>query len=205
MTPQFTFDEASHIYRLNGQRLLSVSDIMRDARFVDPKWFTEESRQRGRAVHAGIHYAIMGRLDWATLHPDLHGWVRSGIRLVEKLKVRVIEMETPRYHPTWLYAGTLDACFEHEGTEVIGDYKSGAMPSITKFQLWAYDHLQPDRKPRKHWGIKLHEDGAIATLTEFDSDRYAFEKFLSFLTTTRERIAEGVSDINLTTTSTQEK
>ena len=203
----FLFHEEPHAYTLGRQRLESVSDVLLDNGLVDPQYFTRLSRERGRAVHAGIHYALLGRLDWATLHPELHGWVRSGLRLIETLKVRVLEMETPHFHPTWLYAGTLDVLFEHQGGEVIADYKSGAMPPTTKFSLWAYDHLQPVRQPRRHWGIKLHEDGRLATLVEFDADRYAFEKFLAFLTTTRERVAAGVSalDMSLPTSMTEQK
>ena len=135
----------------------------------------------------------MGELDWESLDPDLHGFVRSGLLLMEFLKADILEMEVPRYNKTWLYAGTLDILLKRAGVEIIGDFKTGDIPDVTRQQLFAYDMLQPVRTFRLHWGIKLHRDGSMATITELDDDRYAGDRFLNWLATTRDRQAAGVS------------
>lgn len=200
---EFHFDEALHLYTLRRppnliQRLLGVSDVIRDNGFTNDKWFTPGSRARGHAVHAGIRLAILGELDWESLDPDLHGFVRSGLLLMEFLKADILEMEVPRYHPTWLFAGTIDMLIRRAGVEIVVDFKTGDMPATTEYQLWAYDLLQPVRAHRQHWGVKLHRDGKMATITELDSDRYAGDRFLNLLATTRERQRHGVSLIPTT-------
>lgn len=199
----FHFNEDLHLYTLRRppnliERLLGVSDVIRDNGFTDDRFFTPGSRTRGRAVHAGLRLALLGTLDWNSLDPDLHGFVRSGLKLMEFLKADILEMEVPRYHPTWLYAGTLDLLIRRAGIEIVIDWKTGDIPDVTDYQLFAYDMLQPVRAARQHWGVKLHRDGAMATITELDSDRYAGDRFLNLLATTRERQKHGVSLIPTT-------
>lgn len=201
--PEFHFDEDLHLYTLRRppnliERLLGVSDVVRDNGFTDARFFTPGSRARGKAVHIGIRLALLGTLDWETLDPDLHGFVRSGLLLMEFLKADILEMEVPRYHHTWLFAGTLDLLIKRAGVEILIDWKTGDIPDVTRQQVFAYDLLQPTRAARLHWGVKLHRDGKMATITELDDDRYAGDRFLNWLATTRDRQAAGVSLIPTT-------
>ena len=194
----FHFDKEKHLYTLRHPsriiRLPSVSDVIRDNGLIDDRWFDEQSRSRGSVIHAVLAgYARGLRFDWDLLDADLHGWVMSGIKLLDFLKAEVIETETPRYHAQWLYAGTGDIIFKRAGAEIVADWKSGDMPDTTDYQVWAYDMLQPTRQARQHLGIKLHKDGAMATIYELDDDRYAGDRFLNLLATTRERQKHGVS------------
>lgn len=196
----FHFDKEKHLYTLRRGstilRLPSVSEVILDNGLTDARWFDETSRSRGSVVHtvlAGYARGLM--FDWAMLDEDLHGYVRSGMRLLDFLKAQVLETEIPRYHPNWLYAGTADIILARQGSEIVADWKTGDMPNTTDYQVWAYDMLQPIRKARQHWGIKLHKDGAIATIHELDDDRYAGDRFLNLLATTRERQKHGVSKI----------
>lgn len=150
----------------------SPSTVFSDLNFVDPRFFTPGSRARGRAVHAGLHYALKGTLDWATLEKPLHGYVESGLRLVERLKPKIIRMETALYDPTFDFAGMLDIDWELDGWRWIVDWKSGKAPKVTRYQIAAYEMLARVTAPRfVHWkraAIELQEDGSTANLVRYD-------------------------------------
>ncbi len=163
---------------------------------ADPTYFTPESAEKGRAVHHGCALDNAGRLVWDERAERMAGFLESNrklLRSMPKLRIRAIEIR--RFHPVWQYAGTVDLALEYGNDEIIADYKSGAIPDSTKYQVWAYDYLDPIRKARKHWGVKLFEDGALAQIHHYDEDRYAGDKFLSLLTATRVRQELGKSKI----------
>lgn len=180
--PQFRFVEDPHGYFLGDEELPSPSSVFQDLGLVDKRWFTRESRERGTAVHAGIHYALKGTLDWKTLHPDLHGYVKSGLRLVDRLKPKIVRLETSLYHPKLRFAGTSDAEWEIGTTSYIVDWKSGKAPKVARYQTAAYSLLAEDGRPRnwKRVAVELQADGSDAKVVYYN-DYADFQGWLNLL------------------------
>lgn len=169
--PVFRAVAEPHGYFLGAQELDSPSSVFAELGLVDRRFYTPESRARGRAVHAGLHFAVKGTLDWASLHPDLHGFVRSGLLWWERRAPRVVRLETSLYHPALLFAGTFDVEWELDGWPWIVDYKSGAAGKLARFQTAAYAMLAARLgvlRPHKRAALELQGDGTIANLVTYD-------------------------------------
>lgn len=171
MIDVFRFVEDPHSYLVGTRIVPSPSTVFGDLNFVDPRFFTPGSRARGRAVHAGIHYALKGTLDWMTLDPALHGYVNSGLRLIGVLKPKIVRFETPLYHPILDFAGTLDIEWELDGWRWIVDWKSCKAPKVTRYQTAAYEMLARVGNPLfnrwKRAAVELKEDGSCANLVPY--------------------------------------
>lgn len=166
----FRFVDEPHGYFLGAQELPSPSQVFADLGLVDARFFTPGSRARGKAVHAGLHYALRGTLDWTTLHPALHGYVRSGLALVDRLRPMILRCETSLYHPVHLFAGTFDVEWELGGWPYIIDWKSGKAAKVARFQTAAYAMAAArlGGRPHKRAAIELQEDGSVANLVPYD-------------------------------------
>ena len=169
-TPVFRYVDDPHGYFYGQDEVESPSTVFQDLGLVDTKWFKPEHRARGRAVHAGLHYALKGTLDWAPLDPQLHGYVKSGLKLVERLQPKVVRYETPLYHPGLRFAGTSDLEVERKGWREIWDWKSGKAPDVARYQTAAYEMLARVHTPMlfKRRAVELQEDGSIANLVKYD-------------------------------------
>lgn len=181
MSQAFRFVDEPHGYFLGKEELPSPSKVFADLGLVNSRFYTEESRARGKAVHAGIHYALKGTLDWKTLHPDLHGYVNSGLQLVDRLNPQFVRFETPLYHPTLRFAGTSDIEWRLDGWRWIVDWKTGKAPKVARYQTAAYEALaraqaekedpemyEQKRPLFKRAAIELQEDGSMANLIRYD-------------------------------------
>lgn len=190
----FKFDPVNHMYTLDGRPLPSVTDVLRDNRFINPEFYTEEGRQRGAAVHAATHYDDLGRLKWSSLHSDLHGYVHSWQKFKATMQLNIIDIEVPRYHPLYLYAGTLDRRVLIGGYEWILDLKTGKAPKWAAFQTAAYDLLAGPtgkERQRKRAAVELQADGTVANLIQHtDLNDAGF--FLAFVSTTMKRREYGI-------------
>ena len=77
----FTFDEATHVYQVEGQYCLSTSDIIHLAGLSDygsvPSSILENARNRGTSLHKAIHYFEEGDLDMGQLPEDIQPYLRA--------------------------------------------------------------------------------------------------------------------------------
>lgn len=185
----FSFEEETHTYTFDGVVVPSPSTVFQDLGLVDSKWFKPEHRARGRAVHAGLHYALKGTLDWASLNPALHGFVKSGLRLVDHMKPNIVRYETPLYHVLHRFAGTSDIQWELNGYGFIIDWKSGKAPKVARYQTAAYAMLAQQDTPRvfKRAAVELQADGSMANLIKYYDDRADAAGWLSLLNAFRIR------------------
>lgn len=171
MTEVFRAVDEPHGYFLGPEELPSPSKVFGDLGIVDTRFYTAQSRAAGKAVHAGLHYAVKGTLDWKTLHPDLHGLVRSGLKWWERRAPTVLRLETPLYHPALLFAGTFDVEWELDRWPWIIDYKTGKAHWSERYKTAAYAMMAAKvfaPRPHKRAALELFEDGSIANLVPYD-------------------------------------
>jgi hypothetical protein len=122
-----------------------VTDVLRDAGLVDTKWFTQEGRDRGTAVHLATQYLDEGRLDEDSLDPTVRPKVQAYRLFKQQCKPQIIEVELHVRSETFGYCGTLDRYLYMDKEWGILDIKLGGESPWHGVQLAAYKAALDDR------------------------------------------------------------
>lgn len=165
-----TFDEPSHTYLVDGERVLSVTQALRLAGHVDSSWFTEFARQRGSAVHRALELQAHGTLP-PDYHPDLQPYLDAHEAAKQALGFRIRRTELRAGHRVKRIAGTADAIVEFDdGSEGCLDYKTGLAMPYHRLQVAGYVDLLYDdgmvfleaktRYRVRRGGLYLRADGS---------------------------------------------
>lgn len=180
----FTFDPVAHRYYLDGRPLAGVTEILRGVGVAeDSRWFTPESRERGKQVHRAMELLVRGQLDWNTVDERIAGYVRAGERFCRECEVEIgaADIETERLvcSRTYRYGGKLDAILRVFGRRSICDWKTGAVGHAavqTSAYLEAYleERRQVASLPR--FGVKLNQDGTYK-MAQYKNNSLDFELF----------------------------
>lgn len=100
----FTFDEDTHEYRVDGRIVPSVTQVLAD---LLPQWKAGEwYLQRGRAIHRGC--ALICKSRRFRNDPRIDGPLEACRKFLEQTKGTIVAVEKPMFSPTYLFAGTLD-------------------------------------------------------------------------------------------------
>lgn len=161
----------------------SVTEILDP--YIDTAWFTQESRDRGSAVHEHAaaylnnQYKIPIKKEW-------RGYLESFKRWEEKYLVEVHMVEERLIDTVLGYCGQLDIYCELRGYPGPGvvDIKTGALAVWHPIQLAAYRHLVDLQADKTRWGLVLHlkPDGSGGRVYRLNSNiAQHFNIFLSAL------------------------
>lgn len=181
-TPALTFDDALHAYYLDGQRLLSVTQILERTGIVDYSYIPPRTREmaleRGRAVHEAIALDLEGDLDEASVEPIM-GYIAASRSAMRDLGIiQPDAWECRGYHPAHLYAGTFDVLAD----KVLLDWKTNSAEWWVRLQLAAYAAIQGGGASITRIACELHQDGSYRLITFPAKDyRRDFADFLAAL------------------------
>ena len=139
---ELTFEEERHIYCLNGNKIPSVTTIMRplsNAMYgsVDEE-ILHKAAARGTAVHNAIeNYSLFGIED---IDERYEGYFKAYKSWAKEHKLNIVANEIRTYHKSMLYAGTADMIAEVDGKLLLIDFKTSASINrmLTGVQLEAY-------------------------------------------------------------------
>lgn len=132
------FDPRTHTYRLAGQRLPSVTQII-DA--ILPLWKVDDwYLQRGIAVHHGARLLDAGVLDWSSVDAEIEPRIRAWQKFRQDFPAEIIAMEKPLAHAKLRYAGTMDRLLLRDGRYVLADLKNTISQQV-RLQLAGYSLL----------------------------------------------------------------
>lgn len=175
------YDPKRHRYFVDGRELISVTDALQKAGYIDTAWFTEYHRWRGSRVHELTMLDDTEGLDLRRVESELRGYVRAWRRYrAETGQTSFTHIEYRVYSPDSGYAGTLD-----RANSVITDIKTsvqGAVAPWARLQTAAYGHaLRPN-----HWferrGVALKPNGRysieVYPASEFGRDLAEFHQAL---------------------------
>ena len=160
------FDPEKHEYRLDGFVVPSVTQVLKELGLINARWYTEESRQRGNAVHAACHYLDDEELDYGSLDPIVVPYVRAyeKYKLEREFEPQMIEAHV--FDPVYKYAGTLDRTGEDKDGPILLDLKTGAVNWVTGLQTAGYDRCIPwpiyaggKTRCRRRIAVQLNNDG----------------------------------------------
>lgn len=163
-------DEKQETYLLEGVPLPRVTSVIK-AVGLTSNFYTEEGRARGRKVHEILESYDNGDPlpeDISPLDPgEVAGYVRAYEGFLSEYRVEVLEVESSKHHPRYLYAGTIDRFILLNGVPAVLDFKTGSHERWMRLQTSAYANLYP--KPPKRFVLCLKKDGSY-TLKEHDKD-----------------------------------
>lgn len=161
--PELTFEEHSHIYKLNGIEIPSVTTVMQPLSSIYyggiDTAVLNKAASRGTAVHNAIeNYTDYGIED---IDPAYQGYFDAWKEWFELRKPEVLGDECRLYHKILRYAGTADLVCVINGRVTLVDYKTSAQVNtkLCAVQLEGYD-----RALESH-GIKI-DDRLILHLTK---------------------------------------
>lgn len=186
-----TFDKASHRYFVDGHPVLSVTQYLKLAGFVDDEWFTEEGRARGQAVHAAMHYLVQNDLDESSIHPIIMPYIEAGKKFLAETGFKAQAVEQIVYDPIYGVAGTYDATgtWVLSDGDILIDYKTGALEDHVGLQMAAYAACL--EKYHHRFAVQLRADGTYRLSKEY-RDGNDIKIFRSIVSTTNWRINHGL-------------
>jgi hypothetical protein len=176
------FDQETHTYNLNGERLPSVTQILKplyDFSAVPPD-VLRRAAEFGTAVHKAVELYLKDDLDEQSLDPALVGpltafkvFLMDHPALAEQQPI----IEIPIYHKRLKYAGTPDLVYPYDDIDI----KSRPFSESTDpLQLAAYGAAVEDfhfrcKAKRGAWVLELKQDGTYTFTNAVRKD--AFKKF----------------------------
>ena len=108
------FDAAEHEYRVDGQRVPSVTQLLDDAGLTPdyslvPVPVLEHARARGIHIDACCDLLDADDLDWRSVHPEALPYVEAWMAFRDYEGFTPLGSQVPLYHPIYGYAGTADS------------------------------------------------------------------------------------------------
>lgn len=146
------FYDEGHIYEYRGERIPSVSEILR---FMSrevygdiDKYVLDNAAQRGTAVHSATE--ALDRYGTVECSEDIYGYIQAYARFLNEHTVEWKYIEAPIAHRRMKYAGTIDRAGIVDGCFAIVDLKTNAAikKPLVKAQLNGYRKLLTERRER---------------------------------------------------------
>lgn len=157
-----TFDAETHTYRINGERVPSVTQVLEGAGLIDTRWFNDEARTRGTYVALATQYCDEGTLDYDALDDGLRGYVEAWRKFKHEAgngKMEIISIERRVSNRKLRYAGTLDRLFKWGHQSWVLDIKTGSKAAWHSLQTAGYAECLPKSWLHKRGSVFLKEDG----------------------------------------------
>jgi hypothetical protein len=156
------FNEAKHEYSHGDRVVPSVTQILKEVGIIDDRFFTDDARERGSAVHKTIEAYI--KYGDEGCHPLLAGYLGAYRRFEAELRPEIIESESLLFYSQGgiHYAGTGDifCILDHQLTYL--DFKTGGKDKWHALQTAAYSEAywqQSGRPVLRRGSLYLEGDG----------------------------------------------
>ena len=122
----FRFDAESHTYHVEGRGIVPhITGLLERDGLVDDTWYTEESCERGRAVHQLSAEYDLGALDVDDV-VDYRVYLLGHIHGMKILQPTWRDIEVPLVHPRHLFGGRPDRVGKIDGAVSVYEVKTGS-------------------------------------------------------------------------------
>jgi hypothetical protein len=172
------FDEASHSYYVDGELIISTTQVFRDAGMVDDKWFREWHRWRGSETHKALAtWNKAGNIDKRKVDPRIRPYLEAGLKWQTENKFTPLYVEHRVYDPIFNVCGTLDMLghFPDGKVDVIVDYKTNDHrmgQAMSRYQLASYGHAFQAKEVFRRIEVILGPTGEYGPVNSFPVDTY---------------------------------
>ena len=165
-----TFEEETHTYRLNGELVPSVTQVIEAAGLKKPyhgdAWYGE----RGTAVHRAAHLLEDGSLDWDTVDPRITGFLKAYDSFIREAAWKTIFSERRMCCASLGFAGTMDKLGRMRRHDWVVDLKTGGRENWHPVQTSGYEILA------SHEGLAARGSIRRAALYLREDGTYYFEE-----------------------------
>lgn len=129
MSHTLDFDEARHVYHLDGEMVPGITSRLRLAGLVDTSFFNEAARLRGTAVHLATQFLDEGNLALDSVDERIRGYLAGWQKFMAESGFRITdEPELLVASPTLRYATKIDRVGMLAGKPIILNLKTSASP-----------------------------------------------------------------------------
>lgn len=183
-----TFDPEAHVYRLNGEVLPSVTQVLEPLISYDgvPSGVLRHAAERGTAVHLATEFWDDGDLDEESIDQEILPYVQAWQRFRAESGFEVLRSEVRVYSERHRYAGTVDCIGVMRGRLVMVEKKTTAvLAAAAAIQVTAYrraynETCRPAERIRHSYTVHLRRDGTYR-LDEWTPDEDHWAAFLALL------------------------
>lgn len=193
------FDAIEHRYRLYGTPVPSVTQVLRQAGYVNlggvPPTVLEHARDRGQRVHQALHYLFEEDLNEDSIDDEVRGYLSSARLYILRNIVQVKRVEVRLWSERHFCAGTCDLIAMHaDGYISVDDFKTGNPDDVAADLQTAaylgfllemasrYEELRPLVKGLvRRRSIRLYRDGRPGT-DQVYGDSKDYSRFIAALT-----------------------
>ena len=183
-TQTLNFDPKTHIYKLNGRELVSVTTILEEAgMYVKPPVTAETlhwAQDKGTKIHDACHFLDDGDLDWNSLDPMISGYVLAYQEFKKDTGFKPMLSEHKVHDTVFGIAGRMDRFGFIHDRGVLVDIKTGPVPKSTGLQLVAYGYMYDPTKIFYRMAVQLKINGTFK-VTDYPISDYQrdLDTFLS--------------------------
>jgi hypothetical protein len=174
-----TFDPIPHEYRVDGVRVPSVTEILRQLTDFSgiPAAVLEAKRDLGQRVHFACQLDDENDLDASSVEDDVAPYLAAWRKFLAESGAKIVSNEERVYDPILRYAGTLDNVLDIAGVHWLTDKKTSIYTPIAAGpQTSAYLRARRDPRPMSRAAVRLRPDGTY----RFDA-LYGADDFSTFL------------------------
>ena len=136
--PELFFNPETHVYLANGMELPSVTTVLKNVGIVNTRFYTKAGTEKGTNVHLLLEYLDKDTLDWEEVTDSGLEHIQNWERFKAEYEVKILNIETPLYHPLIRFAGTIDRFAIVSGLPAVIDIKSGAYAKWHELQITFY-------------------------------------------------------------------
>ncbi len=199
-TSVFTFDEANHIYMVDGVVFPSITQVIEGVGLVDYSHIPAEElkffQDRGTGVHRACWFDDDGDLDETTVDPLIISRLYAWRKFRKDMPFKVVKSEERGFDRIYGFAGTPDRLVAFpDARRAVIELKSGPIQPAAAIQTAAQAHLLSPGSPERfrRFAVHLKGDGTYS-VKEFcrSQTRQDLSTFLSALTVYRFRKANGL-------------
>lgn len=168
---RFTFDRATHTYRVGSTAVPGITSIIRRAGLTDEEWASEDALARGTAVHWATLALDLG--DEAVLRPEWLGYLKAWREFRRAVPCAWTELEQPRLARGYGFAGTPDRIGTLRGRPAVVEIKTGGAADWHPLQTAAQELLLggvPGQRIRR--AVYLAADGRFTVRRHEDPTDY---------------------------------
>lgn len=139
-----TYNPADHVYRVDGVRVPSVTQVLADVGMIDDRWFADESRERGRIVAIATALYDRGILNMDKVPEHCQPYVERWIEWCKAFpfgRENIIHIEEPMWHTELRYGGKPDRIAWAFGRRTVIEIKTGNAARWHELQTAGYKEL----------------------------------------------------------------
>lgn len=162
------FDEEKHEYRNDAGRIFpAVTEILKAEGFIDTRFYSEEGRDRGTAVHKMIAAFLRGGIP-AENPAEYLGYLDAVNELLKDYPMEDIVAEDPLRFTDWGYAGTPDVRAKKGAKKILLDFKTGGPEPWHPLQTAAYAMLARHGEKDLRFGCYIKDTGKYSLIEHKD-------------------------------------